>query len=252
MATKLKAADIEKAIRALVTAQETNLGIEVTVPVAFGDGELASVVIEAADGGFMAHDAGFSAMRLSAAGVSLSRHVVHRLNEYAQRYRCEFLDGRVFACAGAGDMAQAVCLVANASRSVADYIYEIRRQADYDFRATVFDRLREIVGNRMRETEEFRGASGRLYRLPIVLNSALSKPQNFLSTLAQRQVVPQSFAMFCDLRDAFPTVERDAVYDETADIRDEDRRFLSSAGAQVVALMEAQKRFREFSGVKAN
>ena len=56
MATDLAPADIEKVIRALTVAEKTNLGIEVTLPVAFGDGDLVSVVIEQASDGFVVHD----------------------------------------------------------------------------------------------------------------------------------------------------------------------------------------------------
>jgi hypothetical protein len=246
MTTTLKAADLEKAIRALITAQKTNLGIEVTLPVAFGDGELVTIVVEPSGGSFTVHDAGFTAMRLTSAGVALSRHVVHRLNELARRYRCDFSNGRVSKQATMEDMAQIVCLVANAARAVADYAYEVRRQADYDFRIEVFDKLRAIVGDRVRETDEFRGKSGRLYRVPILLDPTRAKPQNFVSTLAHRQNVPQSFAMLYDLGKAYPDVELDAIYDDTADIRQEDRSLLTSAGAQVFGWMEAERRFREF------
>ncbi len=246
MATKLTAAEIENAIRALSSAQESNLGIEATIPVAYGDGTLVSVVIEQAAAGVTVHDAGFSAMRLSSAGVSLSRNVVHRLDEFAQRYRCRFIDGRVLAAAMVDDLPQVVCLVANAARSVADYVYEIRRQIEKDFRIVVFDKLREVVGDRARETEEFRGKSGRLYRVPIILDSALAKPQHFVSAVANRPAVPASFATLYDLGQAFPDIERDAVYDDEAGLRQEDRRLLMSADAQVFGWMEAERRFREF------
>jgi hypothetical protein len=245
MAAPLTAAEIEKAVRALVTAEKTNLGIEVSVPVAYGDGELTTVVVEDREEKYLVHDAGFSAMRLSSAGIPLTRHIVHRLNEYTQRYRCEFRDGRVTSASDFDSLSQVVCLVANASRSVADYTYEIRRQAEYDFRVVVFERLREIVGNRARQYEEFRGKSGRRWRLPILLDPTESRPEHFISAVPHRQVVPQSFAMLYDLAGAFPDVERDAVYDEASDIRDEDRSLLSSVeGTNVMGLMEAPLRFR--------
>lgn len=130
MATILTAADLETAVRALIVAEKTNLGIEVTVPVAYGDGEAVSVVVEQKGSELTVHDAGFAAMRLSAYGVSLSRHVNNRLTEYAHRYRCDFGSGRVSMRATVDDAAQAVALVANAARGVADYVYEIRRQAE--------------------------------------------------------------------------------------------------------------------------
>lgn len=244
----LKASDVEKAIRSLITAERTNLGIEVTVPVAYGDGELTSVVVETAQDGLLVHDAGFAAMRLTGAGVALSRHVNLRLNEFCKRYHCSFSEGRVFASATQDSIAQIVCLVANASRSVADYVYELRRQSEYDFRAVVFDRLREVVGDRARPVEEFVGDSGRHYRLPIVLDPTKSRPEHFLATLGHRQIVPQHFAMFYDLRTPFPRVKQDAVYDETADIREEDRALIASVGADVFTLMEAPLRFRVIAG----
>src|SRR4051812_1789412 len=140
MERPLKASDVEKAVRSLVTAQRTNLGVEVTVPVAYGDGELTSVVVETTPMGFWVHDAGFSAMRLTSAGVALSRNVSLRLNEYCHRYHCTFSEGRV-AAAPMEDVAQAVSLVANASRSVADYVYELRRESEFDFRSMVFEKL---------------------------------------------------------------------------------------------------------------
>jgi hypothetical protein len=130
MATILTAAEVEKAIRALIAAEKTNLGIEVTLPVAYGGGELVSVVVEQKADSLIVHDAGSSAMRLSGAGVSLSRNVVQRLNELSQRYRCTFAEGRVSAPATLDDLPQVACLVANASRSVADYVYELRQQTE--------------------------------------------------------------------------------------------------------------------------
>ena len=241
----LTPAEIEAAVRDLIVAERMNLGIEVTVPVAYGDGELVSVVVEYSDGEYMVHDSAFSAMRLSGAGVNFTPNVIRRMSEFVQRYRCQFAEGRVFAKAEADDIARVVCLVANAARSVADYSYEIRHQVEADFRGIVFDKLREIVGRRAHESDEFRGKSGRLYRIPFVMNESLSKPQNFVSTVANRAAVPISYATLSDLKGAYPEVERDAVYDDEAGLRDEDRAFLRSADAEVFGWMEADLRFRK-------
>lgn len=244
----MKASEVENAIRALVTAQRTNLGVEVTVPVAYGDGELASVVVEGDAEALMIHDAGFSAMRLTSAGVTLTRNVSARLAEFCRRYHCDFSEGRVYARATEDSVAQVACLVANASRSVADYVYELRRQSEYDFRTAVFDRIREVVGSRVRETEELIGSSRRHYRVPIVLDPTLSRPQFLIAPLAHRQNVPQVFAMFYDLRKPYPGVEQDAVYDETGDVREEDRALIASVGASIFTLMEAPVRFKAVAG----
>ena len=248
MVNLINPSDVEAAVRALVAAEQTNLGIEVTVPVAYGDGALATVVVEGTGDSPVVHDAGFGAMRLTAAGVPLSKHVVHRLNELVRRYRCSLEGGRVVANATVESLPYTVALVANASRSVADYAYEMRRQAESDFRLVVFEQLREIAGSRLRQHEEFQGRSGRIYRLPTILDVAERHPQNFVSALAHRNAVPQGFAMMHDLGAAFPEVERDAVYDESSDIRDEDKALLSSISIKVMSLMEAPMRFKGIIG----
>lgn len=244
---RITAAEVEKLIRSLTAAEKTNLGIEVTLPVAYGDGELVTVVVEQTKGALVIHDASFSAMRLSNAGVSLSANVVHRLSELADRFNCKFESGRVTAMADSVEsIAYVACLVANASRAVADYAFEIKRQAETDFRLIVVEKLRQIVGPRAHEAEEFKGASGRRYRLPFVLNENLTRPQNFISTVAHRTNVASTFAVLFDLRGSFPDVERDAIYDDAAHLRDEDRTFLRSADAEVFGWMEAERRFKEF------
>jgi hypothetical protein len=244
MAQQIEPAEIERAVRALIAAETTNLGVEITVPVAYGDGELATVIIESAADGYLVHDASSGAMRLSSAGVQLNANLTRRMRESAKRYRCDFEDGRVFARSNADLLPQVICLVANASRSVADHIYEIRRQAEHDFRTEVLERLREIVGTRIRAYEQFRGKSGRRYHLPIILDAQERKAQNFIAALAHRHSVPQGFAMLFDLGLAFPDVECDAVCDESSDIRPEDRVFLASGGARVMTLTETPIRFR--------
>jgi hypothetical protein len=248
MATKLLTVDdVERGIRALITAEQTNLGIEVAVPVVYGDGDLVTVFIEQSDSEVLVHDASYAAMRLAKHGVLLTPLVRQRLLEYAQRYRCNFEDGRVFSNATMDDVSNIVCLVANAARSVGDYVYELKRQIERDFRLIVFDKLREIVGDRAHEPDEFKGKSGRRYRLPFILNENKTKPQNFISTVASRSAITLSFGALYDLGLAFPDTERDAIYDDEAGLRDEDRTFLRSADAQVFGWMEAEDRFKIFA-----
>lgn len=246
---KITAAEVERLVRSLTVVEKTNIGFEVAVPVAYGDGELVTVVVEQTRNALVVHDASFSAMRLSNAGVSFTPNVVHRLAELAERYNCKFIEGRVGSSAESIEaLPHVVALVANAARTVADYAFEIKRLADTDFRLIVVEKLREIVGERAREPDEFKGASGRRYRLPFVLNKEMSRPQNFISTLANRSNVPQVFAAYSDLRGSFPDVERDAVYDDAAHLRDEDRTFLKTADTAVVfGWMEAELRFKEFA-----
>jgi hypothetical protein len=248
VANELTPAEVERAIQALTVAEQTNLGIEVTLPVAFGDGEQLSVVIESARDAFTVHDSGLSAMRLTSAGVSLSKHVAFRLNELARRYQCKFVDGRVATTSDAADVAIKATLVANAARAVADYVYEIRRQAEYDFRVIVHDRLREIVGERLRNAEEIVGQSGARYHIPIILDQAQARPQNFVSSIPNRSNVARSVSMFFDIQSLYSGVERDAVYDNEADVRKEDKNLLTTVGSRVLTIAEASLHFAQAAG----
>jgi hypothetical protein len=251
MATKiLTVDDIEKGIRALITAEKTNLGIEVAVPVAYGDGELVTVVVDQSGPELLVHDASFSSMRLAKLGVLLTPILKHRLTDFARRYHCNFQDGRVYALATMETVPNIVCLVANAARSVGDYAYELKQHVERDFRLIVFDKLREVVGDRAHEADEFKGKSGRRYRMVHVLNENKTKPQNFISTVASRSAITLSFGALYDLGLAFPETERDAIYDDEAGLRDEDRTFLRSANAKVFGWMEAEQRFKDFAHIK--
>ncbi len=120
----LQASALEAAVRALVVAEEQSFGIEITVPVAYGDGEMVSVNVEQNGDTFSVHDAAIGSMELSASGVSLTKAVITRVSELVARFHCMFENGRVSAHCAQDDLAVTVCLVANASRSVADYINE--------------------------------------------------------------------------------------------------------------------------------
>ncbi|MBV9112496.1 MAG: hypothetical protein JOY67_06720 [Hyphomicrobiales bacterium] len=224
------------------------MGIEVSIPVIYADGQLTSIVVEVEDGAFLVHDAGEAAMRLSSLGIPLKR--VDHVAEIVARFRCNFINGRVTSRAdsisGIGVVAS---LVANASRSVADLAHEVRRQTETEFRSVVSDRLREAIGSRVRENQEFKGRSGRRYRIPaLILDRTQAHPTHFVSALATRQTVPLSVSMFFDLRGAHPNVENDAIYDDSSDFRDEDRALLASIST-VIGLMEVPLKFRAMVGV---
>jgi hypothetical protein len=248
MESALNISQIEDAIRDLIVAEASNLGIEVSVPVAYPGGDLVSVVIEQTPDGILIHDAGFAAMRLSQDGIQISKAVGARLTEYAARFNCTYSLGRVSGRCDASSVGVTAALVANAARSVADYALEIKRHAEIDFRQILSEFLREIVGPRLRENEEFKGKSGRKYRVSaVLLNPSQTSPINFVSAVANRHAVPASFAMLYDLRESFVGVETDSVYDDASDVREEDRILLSSVGS-VFGFMEAKHRFRALLG----
>lgn len=241
---------IERALRSLIMAERTNIGVEVSTPVAYPGGDLVNVIIEQSPAGFLVHDASFASARLSLAGVTMSRHVVDRLAEYAGRFNCGFENGRVTAKSGEGSIELLIAMVANASRSVADYALELQKHAETDFRKAVAHALRDIIGKRLRENEECVGKSGRKYRVSaMVLDKREASPILFIAPIPNRAAVPHGFAMLYDLKEeeTYRNTAREAIYDEASDVRSEDRALLQSA-CEVITLMQARRRFQKIIG----
>lgn len=251
--TRMRASTVQEAVRALIQAEETSLGIEVLSLVAYPGGDLVSVVIEPHDGAVLVHDAGEAAMWLSQQGVALSKHVRARLQTYASRFRCKFEGDRVSYSGNIESVALAVAMVSNASRSVADYALEIRRHAETDFRELLSDTLRDIAGRRLRENEEIVGDSGRKYRVPaVILDTAEKTPEFFIAPVAAHSSVPHVFSMLYDIQKSHEAVSNKAVYDETSDLRKEDRSLLRGVG-EIISFIEAPFKFRQMmSGLPAS
>lgn len=219
--------EIEATARAIISARRTSLGIEVTTPVVYPNGDLVTVAVTVADGEYVVHDAGFGSMYLNSAGVRLTHQLTQRFGELASRYGCGFIDGRMTRRCSPEQVAMAVVMVANASRAVGDRALEIRRQTESDFRIAVSQRVRDVAGGRVRENEVVKGESGRSYRISsVILDSSQSFPVAFIVPLPNRASVPSHFAEFFDIRKAQEKIRRELVYDENSDIRPEDRRFM--------------------------
>lgn len=226
-ATIISPIELQAATRALINARPTNLGIEVTMPVVYPTGQMVTVVITVAGGDYLVHDAGLGAMCLTSAGARLSAQLERRLAELARQYGCEFVDGRMSRYASESQLALAIVMVANASRTVGDQTIYMRRQQEVDFRRVVAERVREIAGRRLRENEEIIGQSGRAYHIPNVIFDQLERePIAFIIPLPSRALVQPHFAEFWDLRQRFQGVENDSVYDEAVSFRPEDWNLL--------------------------
>jgi hypothetical protein len=239
--------EIEATARAIVSARTTNLGIEVTTPVVYPNGDLVTVAVTIEGGEYVVHDAGFGAMYLNSAGVRLTRQLTHRFVELAARYGCEFIAGRMTRRCSPEQVAMAAVMVANASRTVGDQALEIRRQTENDFRIAVVERLRDIAGNRVRENQAVKGESGRSYRIPsLILDSSQSFPLAFVVPLPNRAAVSDRFAEFFDIRRAHDRVRRESVYDESSDIRAEDLRLMRMENmSEMIPFQQTRVRFAQ-------
>jgi hypothetical protein len=244
--------EIEATARAIVSARRTNLGIEVTTPVVYPNGDLVTVAVTIEGGEYVVHDAGFGAMYLNSAGIRLTRQLTHRFAELAARYGCDFIAGRMTRRCSPEQVAIAAVMVANASRTIGDQALEMRRQAESDFRAAVAERIREIAGARVRENETVAGESGRSYRIPsLILDSSQSFPVAFVVPLPNRAAVPDRFAEFFDIRKLHERVRRQTVYDEGSDIRREDLRFMQmDQVSEITPFQQTRVRFMQLLTVQ--
>jgi len=241
--------EIEAAARALITARETNLGIELTMPVVYPNGKLVTVAVTIDSGRYLVHDAGFGAMHLTSAGVQMTRQLAQRLAQLAAQYGCEFVGARMQRHCEPHQIAIAAAMVANASRTVGDRVLEVRHQTENDFRGDVAEKLRAIVGKRVRDNEQVRGKHGRLYRIPhVVLDVKESRPIAFVVALASRNVVLSHFGELWDIKAANPDVANDVIYNDQSDIRSEDQDLLSEV-SNVIPPSEIPAHFRQMLAV---
>ena len=230
--TQITPEALELAAQALTEARATTLGVEVTTPVVYPNGDLVTSVVVQEGDRFTIHDAGLAAMQLATEGAVLGRDATQRFRAVCIRYDCDFDGGRVLRICGLDDIATSVMLVANASRAVADYTFDVRRHAESGFRAVVTEKLRQIVGNRLRENEAFKGKSGRLYRVAgVVLDASQQRPVAFVGVLPSRAAVANHFREFFDLHAQHPGVLKESIYDDASDFRpDEDGWVLKQVG----------------------
>ncbi|NYZ12521.1 hypothetical protein HL658_08160 [Azospirillum sp. RWY-5-1] len=244
---RLSAEEIEFAARSLIEASETSLGIEVNTPIVYPNGDCVTVVVEQDRSDFVVHDGSFGAMYLAAEGIDLSKSLSTRLSNAVGRYGCEMKGGRVVRRAGADELPIAIALVANASRLVGDQVLEMRRQSESEFRVVVTEKLRNFVGDRLRENQEFKGKSGRLYRVAnVILDSSRSKPVAFVMAITGRHAIPAAFSEMFDLKQALPAVANDSVYPDDSGVRIEDANLLNEVG-RAFAYSKAAEEFSRFA-----
>ena len=207
--------EMEAACRALVSARATNLGVEVTLPVIYPTGQAVRVVVSVERGAYVVHDASLGAMCLTGAGVRFTRELEARLVRIAEVFGCSYLDGRISARCREDQLAVTVALVANASRGVGDEARAAAAQATADFAAKVDAALRGAFGRRHRDKQEVTADSGKTYRVShVLLDRDERRFVAFVEPTPAPAAVPRRVAEFLDLRDEYPDVHREAIYDD--------------------------------------
>lgn len=207
--------DIKRAICELTVVTRTNIGLEVTVPVIYPDGELANVIVDRDEEGVLVHDASGGVMHLSAVGVKLTGALQSKYREFAAKYGCEFAAGRVFRRCEENQIGLAAALVANASKAIADQSLETKRRIETAFRDAVAARVHECGGKRVRDNQQLKGKSGLQHRVRhVLLDGKLKRPVAFVEPSATQNVVPSHFVAFADLKPVHPRVHRLSVCDK--------------------------------------
>ncbi|HZK90444.1 MAG TPA: hypothetical protein VFC56_09890 [Stellaceae bacterium] len=249
---RLTPEEIEAASRAIITARESSMGIEINTPVIYPNGQCVTVTVTMEGGEYVVHDAGLGAMYLTAEGVRMSRQLGERLAAMAARYECEFIDGRMMRRCSSDDVAIAAMLVANASRTVGDQAVEVRRQSEGEFRYAVSERLHDLVGSRWRENQLFQGASGRSYRISsLIMDETETAPIAFVFPLPSRSAVPAQFTEMYDLRAAFPRIANDSVYNDAGDFRVREDGWLLEKVSVLIPFSEMQSRLPTMLATRA-
>ncbi len=223
-------ADIESASRALVSARESNLGIEVQLPVVYPTGQCVTVVVTVAGGSYIVHDAGFGSMVLTAAGVDLTRKLAIKLAKLGKDYGCEFVDGRMSRACTENQLPIAIAMVANASRAVGDQMIEQREKRIRDFRREVMLALTQAITEERVRKLQVVASSGTTYKIShAILSSDRKRNLAFVEPVPDQDTVNRKFREFSDIRatDEYRDVQRISVYDDKATWRDGDLEVLS-------------------------
>ena len=239
--------DLASVSRALITARETSLGIEVQLPVVYPNGNCVSVVVTVAGGNYVVHDAGFGAMTLTASGVELTRVLAQRLSRLGQDYGCEFVDGRMSRACTEKQLPLAIALVANASRAVGDQLWEHKERKIRDFRRQVQLALgRALPEDRVRKLQII-GDSGTPYKVSHVVLSVDKRRQlAFIEPIPDQNSVDRRFREFSDIQttEEYQGVARIAVYDDKAPWRDGDLAVLGRV-SNIVPFANFSKRIEK-------
>jgi hypothetical protein len=246
----LTAQDLEAASRTLVRVDQSNLGFEVQLPVIYPNGDFATVVVAPDGDRFYVHDAGFAAMALANHAVRMTAKLKARVVELSKHYGCEFLHERMARSASHDELALAIAVVANASRTIADQLLQIHAQPIMSFKQTVIERVKEYVGSsRVRENEPVIGDSGTEYHVgAAVLDQTLAKPVALVEAVRDMDGVNKRFREFYDISlvPKLSDMARIVLYDEKADLRQGDLLVLQNV-SNVVRLSDVEARLRHLA-----
>lgn len=238
--------ELEAAAHALITARTTNLGVEVQMPLIYPNGQSVTVIVNVEGGQYVVHDAGLGSMSLTNAGMNLNRELIRRLAHLAQYYGCDFIEGRMTRRCTPEQVALAMVMVANASRTVGDQIHDMRARPLSHFHRELADVMTSVVGSERVRKVDVSGYSGTSYRVNAVYRN--SEVQAFVEAITDHEAVNRQFREFYDLKesDSYSEIDRLAVYDDRKDWKSGDLTLLNTVG-NVVPFSIAPQRLRQLA-----
>ena len=224
--------------------------IVLSTGVLFVSGDSVQVLISPGTNDYIVSDQSSAAMYLESHGVTIGSKLQHNFENLTQRFGCSFMSNRVQRRCYIDQLPVAILMVANASRLVGDYVLDIRREPDKDFKRAVSDNLYEVVGERMKRRESVKGSSGRTWHVDnVVFDKQLESPVAFIETIANRNVVPWRVATFLDLRKNHENTVNLAIVKEESDLKHEDCKLLNEVGGVVVPLRKIKQKFEQHADV---
>lgn len=247
---KISKDDLHGALNSLIEVRESNLGLEVQLPVVYPNGEMVTIVVNVEGGKYVVHDAGFGSMILNSSGMNLTANLEKRLFSIAQNYGCDFLNGRMSRRCDAESLAIAITIVANASRSVGDQILYKNTEPLVDFRREAIEKIRFAVGGkRLRENEEVFGDSGYAYRVSAaVLDHNQNRVMGYVEPIKDHDAATKKFREFWDISKAESSkdIARISFYDDKRNWKSSDLILLQKV-SNVVRLSDSDARMKEFA-----
>jgi len=241
----MKKEDVEIAARSLIRGRQTNLGLELDMPIAYPDGSLATVFVAEANRSFYVHDNGMASQFLVLSNVRFDKKLRETLSQQVDQFGCELVDGRVSASGSSEELPLLIALVANASRTIADEARNVHYSRAQSFRRKVQDIVLEMVGDRVRQKEEVYSTSGKRYRISnVLLDQEKRKPIAFIEAVPSPDVATRKVVEFLDLKDKYPEVACEAIYNDRRGILDQSDISILQKVANPVPWTHAKNRIK--------
>jgi hypothetical protein len=237
------AVELQKQISELISVTQNGKDMQVGMPLVYPNGESVVVTVSPHSEGLVVHDSGLGSMCLATHGVNITKNMTARLTKIAEHYGCTFSHGRMSRGSDAGDLAMAVAIVANASRSIGDHLLYVAEQPIVDFKTEALDILRKSVGkSRIRENEPVIGESGSKYTASAaLLASDETTAIALIEPIRDHDAATKRFREFWDISQhaGYEHLDRYALYDDRRDWQASDLNLLQNV-CHVVRLSDSK------------